>query len=155
VSYGDSLHCLDASTGDTKWTRTDVDVSYGLYVFGDEVYFGTEGERHGRGEYRDSDISTIYCLDAHTGKQILNYTINGDPRYMVMVDDILYVGASYPYVYSVPETGYVYALKLTIEPIPEFPSWTILLLVLTITLFSIVVKRKLKKNASSTEMKLS
>lgn len=36
---------------------------------------------------------------------------------MVMVDDILYVGASYP-GYPVPETGYVYALKPTIEEVP-------------------------------------
>jgi outer membrane protein assembly factor BamB len=118
VSYGERLQCLDAATGDTKWTRTDVDVSYGLCCFGDEVYFGTAGERHRRGEYRDSDISTLYCLDAHTGTQIFNYTINGDPRDMVMVDDILYVGASYPFVYPVPETGYVYALKPTIEEVP-------------------------------------
>ena len=145
VSYGDSLHCLNASTGDTKWTRTDVDVSYGFYVFGDEVYFGTEGERRGRGEYRDSDLSTLYCLDAHTGTQIFNYTINGDPWDMVMVDGILYVGADYPFMYPVPETGYVYALKPTIDSIPEFPSWTILPLVLTITLFSVMVKRKLHK----------
>ena len=123
VSYGDSLHCLDASTGDTKWMRTDVDVSYGLCCFGDEVYFGTAGERHRRGEYRDSDISTIYCLDAHTGKQIFNYTLNGDPRHMVMVDDILYVGANYP-GYPVPKTGHAYALKPTIEevPVPHSPS---------------------------------
>ncbi|PVX23984.1 MAG: hypothetical protein CW716_10995 [Candidatus Bathyarchaeum sp.] len=37
--------------------------------------------------------------------------------------------------------------QLQDSTIPEFPSWTILPLVLTITLFSIVVKRKLQKNA--------
>lgn len=118
VSYGERLQCLDASTGDTKWMRTDVDVTHGLCCFGDEVYFGTAGERHRRGEYRDSDISTLYCLDAHTGTQIFNYTINGNTRHMIMVDDILYVGASYPFEYPVPKTGYVYSLKLTMEEVP-------------------------------------
>jgi parallel beta-helix repeat protein len=119
VSYGDSLHCLDASTGDTKWALTDVDVDYGFYVFGDEVYFGTEGSRDRKSLPLDS---TIYCLDAHTGTQIFNYTIEGDPFDMAMIDGILYVAADYPFLYIFLETGYLYALKPIIESIPESSS---------------------------------
>ena len=48
-------------------------------------------------------------------------------------------GLSFPYFRIQPEW------KVLVEPtiIPEFPSWAILPLVLTLTLFLIIVKRKL------------
>lgn len=54
--------------------------------------------------------------------------------------------------YIIVQTTNIADIKLIIEQnidsIPEFPSWTILPLVLTITLFSVVVKRKLSTRKS-------
>jgi parallel beta-helix repeat protein len=53
----------------------------------------------------------------------------GDTPYIVMVNNETAYADYYPLVEQVPV-------------IPEFPSWTILPLVLTVTLFSVVVKKK-------------
>ena len=52
-------------------------------------------------------------------------------------------GTFYLQIYAFNIYDYSVIIEQNIESIPEFPSWTILPLILTITLFSVVVKRKL------------
>jgi outer membrane protein assembly factor BamB len=115
-----NLHCLDASTGSKKWTYTDVGATSGLCADGDEVYVATSGPRANR----YSIDYNVHCLDANTGAQIWNYTVEGNPADIIVIDGIVYLGADQASSYSFPETGYVYALKPTIEevPVPHSPS---------------------------------
>ncbi len=62
---------------------------------------------------------------------------------MLLTDDSLIITMNYPY------STHQVLIDLNINVIPEFSSWTILPLVLTITLFLIIVKRNLHKTKAS------
>jgi outer membrane protein assembly factor BamB len=67
-SVDDSAHCLDARTGQTKWTYcTDAPVRLPPAWSAGRVYFG-------------SDDGCAYCLDAHTGALQWKYKPADDDR---------------------------------------------------------------------------
>lgn len=106
----------------------------------------------------------FYSLDGQPMKQIENMTVNSKvdinsgknpPIYRLVLNASAWVsvplGTHNITVYhinpnteqKVGQADVIFITEVLETNIPEFPSWTILTFILTITLFSVVVKRKL------------
>jgi outer membrane protein assembly factor BamB len=136
VNSGGSLCCLNAATGKKIWNyTTEGPTSSSPTVEGDLVYFGSEGPIY----FATFTNHTLYALDALTGKKIWSYTIEGSVGTPVVSGNVLYFCSPSSTTESPDwqENGAVYALKLpavSASPSPsvEFPSWTVLPLLIII-----------------------
>jgi N-acetylneuraminic acid mutarotase len=93
-----------------------------------------------------TDLNQIYDPETNTWSLGSTMPIARAGLHVAVVNDVIYSMGGVPYI-NVQATWTPENYRYTpIDYIPEFPSWTILALVLTITLFSVVVKRKLYSN---------
>jgi outer membrane protein assembly factor BamB len=118
-------YSLDVEDGTVKWSRP-LDGEYSVSspaVADGKVYFGL-------------DNNYVYALDAFTGDLIWSYKTEGAVQSSPAISDgLLFVGSN---------DGNLYAIGTSV--IPEFPSWTLLLLLLvTLTVALSIYKRRLAK----------
>jgi outer membrane protein assembly factor BamB len=124
IPTGSFAYALDTENGTVKWSRPLVGeyaVSSPAVADG-KVYFGL-------------DNGYVYALDAFTGDIVWSYKTEGAVESSPAISDgLLFVGS---------DDGYLYAIGTHV--IPEFPSWTPLLILLVVVMAVVVVyKGKLK-----------
>ena len=125
VPTSNYAYALDIENGTVKWSRP-MDGEYSVSspaVADGKVYFGL-------------DNNYVYSLDAFTGDLIWSYRTEGAVESSPAISDgLLFVGSN---------DGNLYAIGNHV--IPEFPSWTPLLLLLsTLAVALSVYRRKLAK----------
>lgn len=133
--YGSNGHvyALNATSGTELWNYTAGSFESAPSVVGGVVYVGCAD-------------NNVYALNASTGSLLWNYATGGyvwsSPA---VVNGVVYVGSS---------DGYVYALGPS-PPVPEFPSFFILPLLLVATLAAAVILKDLlvQKNNARTPRK--
>jgi len=100
-------------------------------------------------EYEKNDfvLTTFYCEIrlADTDEVIGSFSTNSSDRTEGIYNITGYDGTFTIFI-ETNTPKYFYEIERNVNSIPEFPSWVILPLVLTITLFLVVVKRKLYSN---------
>jgi outer membrane protein assembly factor BamB len=85
----------------------------------------------------------VYALDAITGTELWNYTIEGNAGHIIVADGVVYVGSSQASTENNEENGYVYALKPTenASPPPSKPNsdlqWIAIVAVVVIVILAI------------------
>jgi outer membrane protein assembly factor BamB len=125
IPTSNATYALDAENGTVKWSRP-LDGGYSVSspaVADGKVYFGL-------------DNGYVYALDALTGDIIWSYKTEGAVQSSPAISDgLLFVGSN---------DGNLYAIGTLV--IPEFPSWTpMLLLLVTLTVALSVYKWRLAK----------
>jgi outer membrane protein assembly factor BamB len=128
ISTSSATYALDAENGTVKWSRP-LDGGYSVSspaVADGKVYFGL-------------DNGYVYALDALTGDIIWSYKTEGSVQSSPAISDgLLYVGSN---------DGNLYAIGTLV--IPEFPSWTLMpLLLVTLTVALSIYKWRLAKKTS-------
>ena len=125
IPTSDGAYALDAENGTVKWS-CPLDGEYSVSspaVADGKVYFGL-------------DNGYVYALDAFTGDIVWSYKTEGAVQSSPAISDgLLFVGSN---------DGNLYAIGTFV--IPEFPSWTpMLLLLATLTVAVIVYRGRLAK----------
>jgi len=125
IPTNNGAYALDTENGTVKWSLP-LDGEYSVSspaVADGKVYFGL-------------DNGYVYALDAFTGDLVWSYKTEGAVQSSPAISDgLLFVGSN---------DGNLYAIGTTV--IPEFPSWTLLLLLLvTLTVALSIYKRRLGK----------
>jgi outer membrane protein assembly factor BamB len=125
VPTGKNVYALEAENGTVKWSRP-LDGEYSVSspaVANGKVYFGL-------------DNNYVYALDAFTGDLVWSYKTEGAVQSSPAISDgLLFVGSN---------DGNLYAIGTPV--IPEFPSWTpMLLLLIALPVASIIYRRRLAK----------
>jgi outer membrane protein assembly factor BamB len=125
IPTSNGAYALDTENGTVKWSRP-LDGEYSVSspaVADGKVYFGL-------------DNGYVYALDAFNGDLVWSYKTEGAVQSSPAISDgLLFVGSS---------DGNLYAIGTLV--IPEFPSWTLLLLLLiTLTVALSIYKRRLAK----------
>jgi len=125
IPTSDGAYALDTENGTVKWS-CPLDGEYSVSspaVADGKVYFGL-------------DNGYVYALDAFTGDLVWSYKTEGAVQSSPAIcDGLLFVGSN---------DGNLYAIGTLV--IPEFPSWTpMLLLLITLTVALSIYKRRLAK----------
>jgi outer membrane protein assembly factor BamB len=124
IPTSNGAYALDTENGTVKWSRP-LDGEYSVSspaVADGKVYFGL-------------DNGYVYALDALNGDIVWSYKTEGTVQSSPAISDgLLFVGS---------DDGNLYAIGTHV--IPEFPSWTPLLILLVVVMaIAIVYKGKLK-----------
>jgi outer membrane protein assembly factor BamB len=125
IPTSDGAYALDTENGTVKWS-CPLDGEYSVSspaVADGKVYFGL-------------DNGYVYALDAFTGDLVWSYKTEGAVQSSPAISDgLLFVGSN---------DGNLYAIGTLV--IPEFPSWTpMLLLLVTLTVALSIYKWRLAK----------
>lgn len=134
VSSGTSVYCLGASTGARIWNYTTENSTAHRWawlsasspvVTDGQVFVGSIGPQYSTYPYHN-----VYALNASTGEQIWNYTIEGNAGHLTVADGVVYVGASFATSRNRDNegNGAVYALKPTAVT-ASLPPSTIIVIV--------------------------
>jgi len=127
VPTGNRVYALEPDNGTVKWSRP-LDGEYSVSspaVADGKVYFGL-------------DNGYVYALDAFTGDLAWCYKTEGAVQSSPAISDgLLFVGSS---------DGNLYAIGAPV--IPEFSSWTPLLILLVVVMAVVVVYKGKLKNAN-------
>jgi outer membrane protein assembly factor BamB len=127
VPAGSQFYALDPDNGTIKWSRPlDGEHSVSSPAVADEtVYFGL-------------DNGYVYALDAFNGDLVWSYKTESAVQSSPAISDgLLFVGS---------DDGNLYAIGTHL--IPEFPSWTPLLILLVVVMAVVVVYKGKLKNAN-------
>jgi outer membrane protein assembly factor BamB len=135
VSSGASVYCLDASTGARIWNYTTENSTAHRWkwlsasspvVTDGQVFVGSVGPQYSTYPYHN-----VYALNASSGEQIWNYTIEGNAESLTVADGVVYVGASFATTLSPGHyesvNSAIYALKPTATTTSLQPSTIIVI----------------------------
>jgi outer membrane protein assembly factor BamB len=146
LSSGASVYCLDASTGARIWNYTTENSTAHRWawlsasspvVTDGQVFVGSVGPQYSTYPYHN-----VYALNASTGEQIWNYTIEGNAGSLTVADGVVYVGASFATTLSLGHAGVnsaIYALKPTAITACLQPSTIIVITVVVVVVILAVL----------------
>lgn len=140
LNFG-GVTALNARTGALLWNHTLGSVTYSSPAVADGVVFvGSDGKPSPLG---DIDGKSVYALDAATGATLWTYTTGGPVCSSPAVAyGVVYVGSNDTKVYAIGTSQNT----IPSPSVPEFPSWTILPLIVVVTLVGITIRNKIRKN---------
>jgi len=150
--YGNaSLYCFYTVTGAKVWNFTTEpgNAASSPVVVDGQVYVGNTGP-----QFFVHPDHFVYALNASTGEQIWNYTIEGNAGSLTVADGVVYVGSPFTSTRSATSegNGAVYALKPVTSSPP--PSTLVLIavvvsVVVILAVLVLVYKRKTKRSEDS------